>query len=104
MPQAEGRLVGIVTSVASTSADSLTVVESDSVTGSVVTDSTRVNGCCVVIRAGGGGGGGRDTVNADTAIKLIVAITTNSVTLEELIVMLQYSFYVGLLHQRVWYE
>lgn len=104
MPQAEGRLVGIVTSVASTSADSLTAVESDSVTGSVVTDSTRVNGCCVVIRAGGGGGGGRDTVNADTAIKLIVAITINSVTLEEFIVMLQYSFYVGLLHQRVWYE
>ena len=90
MPQAEGRLVGIVTSVASTSADSLTAVESDSVTGSVVTDSTRVNVCCGVIRAaaGGGGGGGRDTVNADTAIKLIVAITINSVTLEELIVML----------------
>ena len=80
-------MVGIVTSVASTSADSLTAVESDSVTGSVVTDSTRVNGCCVVVRAGGGGGG-RDTVNADTAIKLIVAITINSVTLEELIVML----------------
>ena len=97
-------MVGIVTSVASTSADSLTVVESDSVTGSVVTDSTRVDRCCCVAIRAGGGGCGRDTVNADTAIKLIVAITINSVTLEELIVMLQYSFYVGLLHERVWYE